>query len=330
MRFLLLGLGFVSTNLGIELSKRGHDVYVTYRRAEGVKSLLARDLRAHGVSLVHLPEASVDRLSDVLTKIRPDALVNCIGMLRGDRRALWSSHVDVVANICESVLRSSPEAHVIHISTAYVVGRPRNIVYEEEPHLDPNVIRPRTPYEVSKCEGERTFMSYVRRGLRGVILRPVVMYGPYCYHEELNVIVEHARRGILIRSSRRLSMLYVKNLANVVDAISRSFDKTVGGYFIVSEGSYSLEEIFTALIEAANPRRVIAIPSLLVDLMPLALMKMLVPSAIRPYLKYLDVEFASRKLSSYVTLDRALRKGLKEHYEWYSELGRRSYSYLSA
>ncbi len=313
-KILFLGLGFVSAALA-SFMKDDHEVYMAFRRrSNNVKEALLRELRKLGVKTFEFSKIDRNTISKAFLEVRPDVVVNCIGRLTGPYEELYEAHVKVVDDLCNVILELCPDVMAFHISSAYIVGRPKAIIEEEERHLDPNVIRPKSSYERTKVEGERIFMNYVNKGLKGVILRPVLMYGPYNYHEGLNDLIKYARMGIHIIGRTRISMLSVVNLAITIDALIRKFNRAIGEFIIVSEGDYTIGEIFEEIINVINVKRRIKIN---VDFMPKTFLQILMPKGLRHFVKYLNCSFKSRKICDYVKLDKRLKEDFRRQVEWY-------------
>ena len=314
MKILILGLGFISTNLGIEFSLNNYKTFITYRSLHDIKNYLVNELKKFNVELIELPEVKGDRLMKILSNVKPDVIINCIGKISGSFEEMYNAHVKVVNELCKTVLSRFSDTYIVHISTAYVIGKPMKIITEEEPHLNPNIIKPETNYEKTKVEGEKLFMSYVNKGLKGLIIRPVVVYGRYCYHKETNIFFNYVRKGLVIKSSKCFSMINVENLSKALIEIINKIDLFVKEHIILSEHDYTFSEIFETIRSIVKPSKVKVVN---IDFLPSFLIKLFVPREVKPYIKYLGCSFRSNKLPKILMLKPMLEDGLRKQYEMY-------------
>ncbi len=81
-------------------------------------------------------------------------------------------NVDAVERFCKMALKVNLPL-LIHISSTGVYGKPSKIPCDENTER-----KPRNKYERTKRDGEDIVMLYMKKGLRAVILRPTLMYGP--------------------------------------------------------------------------------------------------------------------------------------------------------
>jgi nucleoside-diphosphate-sugar epimerase len=77
-----------------------------------------------------------------------------------------------VRNLTTAALKTAPQARVVHISTAGVLGPSSELPDETADPAPDNV------YEKSKAAGERFALQSARAGLNVVIARPGFLYGP--------------------------------------------------------------------------------------------------------------------------------------------------------
>ncbi|MEB2837401.1 MAG: NAD(P)-dependent oxidoreductase [Desulfurococcales archaeon] len=182
MRVVLVGgLGFLGAALSERLAGQGWRVVVAARRSSAQRRpRLASYLRGLGVELALAP-GGID--AGFLEGLGGDVYYHLAGRIRGSR-GMWEAHARLAAVVVEAASRLG--SRVVYVSSVRTPGRILGAgrcsrVVEEEPHLDHARVRPETPYERSKAEGERIVASY-----RGpwAILRPGLLVGRWGYHTE--------------------------------------------------------------------------------------------------------------------------------------------------
>ncbi len=117
-------------------------------------------------------KAEVER---VFTKHKPDVVINTAAMTNVDacetkREECWAANVTAVQYICDALAKlSSPNSHLVHISTDFVFDGMKGSEYDENDK--PN---PLHYYALSKLEGEKIVMA---SKLKWAILRTIIVYG---------------------------------------------------------------------------------------------------------------------------------------------------------
>ena len=141
---------------------------------------------------------------------------------------------DVTVRGTENMLRAALEHGVtrfVHLSTIDVYGTPVGDIGEDHP-----LVMTGSEYGDSKNGAEQKCREFMARGLPVTILRPTIVYGPYCklwvakFAERLN----SGRWGVFAQQGEGwCNLLYVTDL---VDAIFRSIerDEAVGHAFNIS------------------------------------------------------------------------------------------------
>ncbi|OYT25308.1 MAG: hypothetical protein B6V02_04075 [Thermoprotei archaeon ex4572_64] len=204
MRCLILGLGFIATNLAEFLKKQDLDVYVTYRETKRPdKLLMMRFLNSKNVKLIRLDKLTEDTLVSILREVNPDIVYNLIGKVSGKSEEIWFVNATIPEILAKALMKVNMDSVLVHVSAAYATGLSKklitnNTIIEEKEHCCPDYINPKTIFERSKCEGEKALMRYHREhGLKIVILRPTLVYGNYNTHEEWVRIYHLLKRGIV-------------------------------------------------------------------------------------------------------------------------------------
>jgi nucleoside-diphosphate-sugar epimerase len=85
-------------------------------------------------------------LAGLLERVRPDAIVNCVGATSGDGALLTEANVLVVSKLLEAMAQAAPAARLVHLGSAaeYGVTEPDKPVFETAP------CRPVSAYGVTK------------------------------------------------------------------------------------------------------------------------------------------------------------------------------------
>jgi dihydroflavonol-4-reductase len=171
MNILLTGAtGFIGSNLLYRLTGDGHHVRCL------VRSHSAIDKFSHvsNIELFYGDISDQGSLTDICKGI--NIVIHAAGIL-----GRWNSTVadlrpvnaNGIRNLAQEMLGSGVE-YIIHLSaggvTGPVTGGPADETYR---------CQPRTPYEITKCEGEKNALSlYENYELPLVIVRPTFTYGP--------------------------------------------------------------------------------------------------------------------------------------------------------
>jgi nucleoside-diphosphate-sugar epimerase len=221
---LVGGVGFVGINLAAEL-KGSHEVVVVARRSSMKRRPgLSNDLSKMGVDVAVLDSITPEALS----KLGGDVYYHIAGKISGSYREFEEAHVGLLRQVIQAA--SQVSARVVYVSSTAVAaelrGVPRgSLVEEEDEHLNPKVFIHRTPYEVTKAEGERLLVSEGRRlGGRWSIVRPSLVFGPWGYEAQWKITLWAAKRGLTLRFGSR-NMVYSGDLARILAmAGSGAFD----------------------------------------------------------------------------------------------------------
>ncbi len=297
MRILIVGLGFVGLNLALHLSQKYEVIVLSREPRSAIRRYFINIVKKKGLEYIVKPEINKKAVKEVLTKYKPDIVINCVGSLRGSYEELYVSNVKVPLEISNAILEYDTTTYMIHISSAYILGYHSDQVHEEDNYLDRNVLKPKTAYEKTKFECERLLYENVSRGLRLIILRPVMMLGRYCYHPESSCFIHVLRRLRYIPvTDIGLNILDIENLSIVIDCLLSKLDIIGNFEFMYVPGTYfTLTEILSAFSKALN----IECSHVRIPLLR-PLLSLFAPSIVRPYLKYIGTRFVSKKLSNYV------------------------------
>ncbi|HTN52099.1 MAG TPA: NAD(P)-dependent oxidoreductase [Anaeromyxobacter sp.] len=143
---------------------------------------------------------------------------------------------------------------LIHVSTAGVYGRPRNL-----PCREGELKAPRTAYERIRWRAEQASWSAFRRGAPLTVLRPTILYGPTLRGGPVRVLALVAlfnrkrRRVPIIRRGPVAHLVHLEDLARAVVHVAQHPDEraVVGRAFNVGdEAPLPLAEHLAAALTA--------------------------------------------------------------------------------
>ena len=144
-------------------------------------------------------------------------------------------------------------ARLVHVSSLAAAGP----APASSPHREDGPTRPVTPYGLSKLESERVVTG--AGGLRWMIIRPGVVYGPT--DRAVLPLFQAAQRGVLPLVGRRDAAYTFIHVSDLVRVIVAAVDKreATGMVFAGHETPVTAMALLDA-IQAANGRRARVIP----------------------------------------------------------------------
>lgn len=249
---LVIGLGFISTNLAKYLVDRGgFEVYITYRSVHGSKALMMKDLLECNVKPRRLEPSNYDEVQKAINEVRPSYVFNTVGLLSGSWRDLWDAHVEVPRNLARAIISIDKSIKFIHISASAASGKLGSFISEEPRHCDYAYVKPKSDYERSKCDGERAIRELgAEGGLNYVIVRPTLVYGYYNDHNEFLSLYRFVKRGGLIPYIRgAVSAIYVGYLMRALERLAISNEVRNTFLYIAECQLYGLGNIAELMAE---------------------------------------------------------------------------------
>jgi 2-alkyl-3-oxoalkanoate reductase len=196
-------------------------------------------LASRGFAVRHVPLGSDGRLRLEIDPSGAEAVVH-LGLrtphaLDEGRRA----EAEIAAATAAAALaRAGGARRLVHLSTAAVYGRPRNL-----PCREGELKAPRTPHERIRWAAERASWSAFRRGAPLSVLRPTILYGPGLRGGPVRALSfmtlfnQGRRRVPIIRRGAVAHLVHVEDLARAVSHVVThpDDDAVVGRAFNVGD-----------------------------------------------------------------------------------------------
>ncbi|HSP87669.1 MAG TPA: NAD-dependent epimerase/dehydratase family protein [Ignavibacteriaceae bacterium] len=138
---------------------------------------------------------------------------------------------------------------VIYCSTQGVHGHINN-----PPGNENSPIAPEDYYQQTKYEGEVVVQEFIKKGLKGTIIRPTAIYGPGD-PERFFMIYKKAKKGFFPMFGKGETFYHPVYIDNLVDAFILSMDLNKGNgetYIIADEEYYPIKELVKRVGKAMN------------------------------------------------------------------------------
>jgi nucleoside-diphosphate-sugar epimerase len=167
--FVTGGTGFTGGHLVQRLVKDGYEVSALARKTSNTELL-----KKLGVEIILGDITDKDLLKKALSGF--DMVYHLAAMYREGGGIGEKQFRDVNVNGTKNMLEASMHANIdrfIHCSTAGVHGHISKPPADESYPYNPGDV-----YQETKVEGEKLALDYFKKGLPGVVVRPVGIYGP--------------------------------------------------------------------------------------------------------------------------------------------------------
>lgn len=177
MMILVLGGGYLGSNLLDNFAKAGHQIHLGYRT-----KVTFYDYKIISHSMFTECDFSQASLEACIEKVKPDIIVNCIGhknveKCETDRVAALDANVLVAQKILDAIwmqekLNKHIPSHFFHLSTDYVYSGSGQNQWKVNDKLNPS-----TFYGLTKSMAESLIMKMPKLRTRSVIIRAGGIYG---------------------------------------------------------------------------------------------------------------------------------------------------------
>lgn len=218
------GSGFIGGHLVERLVSEGCKVKALVRKTSNTELL-----ETLGVKLVYgnvMDKASVEKLvNDVDVVYHVAAKV-----YMGSKNEFWNVNLHGTKNMLAACLDRSIDRFV-YTSSIGVMGSIKN------PPADENCLyNPRSPYDKSKCEAEKTALWYCRdNGVPVTIVRPTVVYGPRnMYLLRLYQWIQRGDFRIIGSMDNLMHPCYIENCLEGI-MLAAEKPKAVGEVYIIGD-----------------------------------------------------------------------------------------------
>lgn len=175
-RILLLGAGgFIGRSICREfLDERFLGDLVLHFRRRGTVEDAEADLEWRQLDL---RRADLHAYAHLIDSVKPDVVINCVGLTSGSDSDLHAINVDVVTKLI-ATLAGRPHIHLVQIGSAAEYGVQRDGV----PVAETSLAAPKSIYGLSKYEATRRLMDSVAAGRVNVtilrVFNPLGRYSP--------------------------------------------------------------------------------------------------------------------------------------------------------
>lgn len=194
--FVTGATGFIGGNLIKEAINRSWEVTVLIRKT-GQSSIFKGKNIKFVLGSVENPDCFKDKLNGI------DLVINCAGALpyrKLSDREYFLTNVLGVENLL-SICKKSGVKKVIHLSTTGVYTDRKDI------------------YSKTKLEGEKIVKKYISAGLKTIIIRPTIGYGPGDTRPGFLDLFRLVSKGIFIPIGKGDNYFHTIYVGNLVEAI---------------------------------------------------------------------------------------------------------------
>ncbi len=248
------GAGFVGSNLCDELIGEDFKRLIIFdnlcqSRMENIKHLL-EDKR---VEFVHGDMRDYDSIESVV--LESDYVFHLaasnMGMSNIRPRVDMETNTLGTFNLLTAA-RKNPGVRIVHVSTGSVLGS------SDQPMKEDGILRPTTPYAISKMAGEKYAKFFAdEHGVRVSIIRYFHVFGPRqdCWGKSgvINIFISRILKGkqpIIWGSGEQIKCFtFVRDTVRATILLSQD-DSTIGEvYNVASDNRVSIQELADTLIE---------------------------------------------------------------------------------
>jgi nucleoside-diphosphate-sugar epimerase len=204
----------------------------------GLLAAVSGALAAAGWEAHHVPLSPDGDEAAPTPVARADAVVHLGVRTPRDLDEEARARVETGAALAAAALaRRSAAARLVHVSTAAVYGRPRNL-----PCREGELKAPRTAYERIRWRAEQASWAAFRRGAPLTVLRPTLLYGPGLRGGPVRALAlvalfnQRKRRVPILRRGPVAHLVHVEDLARaVIHLLGRPDREAVGRAFNVGD-----------------------------------------------------------------------------------------------
>lgn len=229
-KILLTGItGFIGRNVAREIINKDHDIICLIRPGTPIERW--QDFQ-NRITPEFIDLADISGLKSFLANNRFDIILH-IGALRGGRKYSRSEYFQVNVNATEQLMINAwnNDSEFIFCSSVGVFGA----IPDQLPADNDTTKNPDNYYHFTKIRAERLLQSYVLKGLKGIIIRPSIAYGPYDYGFPYTLVKLIDKKLLYLPDSP------IKINLTHIDLLTQAFEKALetdqpsGSEFIVAD-----------------------------------------------------------------------------------------------
>ncbi|MFA7676693.1 MAG: NAD-dependent epimerase/dehydratase family protein [Candidatus Omnitrophota bacterium] len=244
---LIIGsTGFIGRHLLRKLiSLKQYNIFCLIRNPQA-----AVDSQFYGVKTI-LADINDKNLSSKLRQYDIGVIFHCAGYV-GNKSPCLLNRINLkgTENVCKLAIELNIE-RLVYLSSVAVVSGNQNIPLTEDlPFCATNI------YGESKLEAEKKVLEYRSKGLRAVILRPPMVYGPDEPHlSRLLLGLLKLRLLPLIKGAQsRFHLVYVENLVEAMIFVMDKESFLEGSFFVADEEILTTAQVFRAMARAIGAK----------------------------------------------------------------------------
>lgn len=248
-RVLITGAnGFIGSNLARYLLDCGYEIYISIRRSSNLWRLndIIPEIETH-----YLIESSFQEFSYLLESVKPDILINTIGVdqwsNREDESFTWFGNFTILVNIARA-MRNATNIFLIQSGSAFEYGRAS---IEHNPLNEEIICDPVSEYGASKLFASE-YLKYLgkSKNTSSVVLRIFNAYGQYDVMNRLvpELIIKSLSKSRIILKNPTASrdFVHISDVTEIFRATIVNEDHLKNRHHIINVGtgvSHSVEEI---------------------------------------------------------------------------------------
>lgn len=181
-----------------------------------------------------------------------DVVFNCAAVLPHHKKPesdYWDANVTGVENICKAALGAN--AKLVHVSTVGIFGAGPKIITES------SKVRISDIYTKTKYEGDKIVQKYNQKGLKAVIIRPTIGYGPRDIRPGFIDLFRFVKKGLFVPVGNGENYLHTIYIDNLIDGLVLAMRKrgAIGEDFIIGDDPAPKMSDITSEIYKAVGRR---------------------------------------------------------------------------
>ncbi|WP_375460077.1 NAD-dependent epimerase/dehydratase family protein [uncultured Enterovirga sp.] len=231
--FVIGATGYIGGSVASRLMGAGHDILGLTRTNEG-----AAKLREIGIEPVIGSLTSFSLLADIAGRV--DAVINAANA--DDPYA-----VEAILPVLEGTGKAFIQTSGSSVIADRAAGEPSDLVFHEDTPSQP------LPERQGRVAIDRLVLSYGQRGVRSVVIRPTLIYGPGLGLHKDSIQVPRMlalakAKGVPLHIGRGLNVWSNVHISDVADLYCLALEKAPpGSLFYAENGESSMRDVAVAI-----------------------------------------------------------------------------------